>query len=474
MAAEHEIERRSRRHPLHRRRPQRPSAQGRHPARRAHAPARRSPSSSGRRTSSAPNKLLARAIATDRVPSMILWGPPGRRARRRSARVVADADAARASCRSARCSAASPSCARSSREAKERSRYARRAHDRLRRRDPPLQQGAAGRVPAARRGRHHHAHRRDDREPVVRGERARSSRAARCSAWSRSARRTLVDAARARARRRGARARRKARSRPTTTRSRRSRALAPRRRAPRAHDARDRGGLRRRRGASRITRDAVAAVARATQDAPLRQGAARSTTTSSAPSSSRCAARDPDAAVYWMMRMLEAGDDPLFVLRRMVVFASEDVGNADPRALVVVDAADAAVPAHGDARGHSTRSPTRRSTWRARRSRTRCNVGVARAQGARRRARRAARAEEAPQRGDAADEGRGLRRGVQVRARLRGRRSSPARRTCPTSSRASVLYEPTERGEEKRMGERLAFLRAAAHPPDAPPEPKDE
>jgi putative ATPase len=51
---------------------------------------------------------------------------------------------------------------------------------------------------------------------------------------------------------------------------------------------------------------------------------------------------DPDAAVYWMMRMLEAGDDPLFVLRRMLIFASEDVGNADPRALVVVNAADQA------------------------------------------------------------------------------------------------------------------------------------
>jgi putative ATPase len=51
---------------------------------------------------------------------------------------------------------------------------------------------------------------------------------------------------------------------------------------------------------------------------------------------------DPDAAVYWMMRMLDAGDDPLFVLRRMLIFASEDVGNADPRALMVVTAADEA------------------------------------------------------------------------------------------------------------------------------------
>ncbi|MBN1203683.1 MAG: replication-associated recombination protein A [Myxococcaceae bacterium] len=48
---------------------------------------------------------------------------------------------------------------------------------------------------------------------------------------------------------------------------------------------------------------------------------------------------DVDAALYWMTRMLEAGEDPIFVFRRMVIFASEDIGNADPRALgVAVDA----------------------------------------------------------------------------------------------------------------------------------------
>jgi putative ATPase len=52
---------------------------------------------------------------------------------------------------------------------------------------------------------------------------------------------------------------------------------------------------------------------------------------------------DPDAAVYWMTRMLEAGEDPRFVLRRMVIFASEDVGNADPQALVVAVSALQAV-----------------------------------------------------------------------------------------------------------------------------------
>ena len=51
---------------------------------------------------------------------------------------------------------------------------------------------------------------------------------------------------------------------------------------------------------------------------------------------------DPDAAVYWLMRMLEAGEEPLFVLRRMLIFASEDIGNADPRALEVAVSADAA------------------------------------------------------------------------------------------------------------------------------------
>ena len=51
---------------------------------------------------------------------------------------------------------------------------------------------------------------------------------------------------------------------------------------------------------------------------------------------------DPDAAIYWAMRMLEAGDDPLFVLRRLMIFASEDVGNADPRALQVATSADEA------------------------------------------------------------------------------------------------------------------------------------
>ena len=48
---------------------------------------------------------------------------------------------------------------------------------------------------------------------------------------------------------------------------------------------------------------------------------------------------DPDAAVYWMTRMLDAGEDPRFIARRMVILASEDIGNADPTALTVAVAA---------------------------------------------------------------------------------------------------------------------------------------
>jgi putative ATPase len=52
---------------------------------------------------------------------------------------------------------------------------------------------------------------------------------------------------------------------------------------------------------------------------------------------------DPDGALYWVARMLEAGEDPLFIVRRMVILAAEDVGMADPQALVVAVAAQQAV-----------------------------------------------------------------------------------------------------------------------------------
>ena len=52
---------------------------------------------------------------------------------------------------------------------------------------------------------------------------------------------------------------------------------------------------------------------------------------------------DPDAGLYWLARMLEAGEDPLYIVRRLIRFASEDVGMADPQALLVCVAAQQAV-----------------------------------------------------------------------------------------------------------------------------------
>jgi len=52
---------------------------------------------------------------------------------------------------------------------------------------------------------------------------------------------------------------------------------------------------------------------------------------------------DPDAALYWMARMIEGGEDPLFIARRMIIFASEDIGNASPNALLLAEATFSAV-----------------------------------------------------------------------------------------------------------------------------------
>jgi putative ATPase len=52
---------------------------------------------------------------------------------------------------------------------------------------------------------------------------------------------------------------------------------------------------------------------------------------------------DPDAAVYWLARMLKGGEDPKFIARRMIVLASEDVGNADPYALTLATSTFTAV-----------------------------------------------------------------------------------------------------------------------------------
>jgi putative ATPase len=62
---------------------------------------------------------------------------------------------------------------------------------------------------------------------------------------------------------------------------------------------------------------------------------------------------DPDASVYWLARMVESGEDPLYIARRLVRFASEDIGNADPQALIVAIAAKDAVHFMGMPEGNT-------------------------------------------------------------------------------------------------------------------------
>src|SRR5262245_5781766 len=86
-----------------------------------------------------------------------------------------------------------------------------------------------------------------------------------------------------------------------------------------------------------------AAIARAAQRAPLlydKSGEEHFNLISALHKSLRNS--DVDAALYWLVRMIESGEDPLYVARRMVRFASEDIGNADPQALAIaLDAKDA-------------------------------------------------------------------------------------------------------------------------------------
>ena len=82
---------------------------------------------------------------------------------------------------------------------------------------------------------------------------------------------------------------------------------------------------------------------------------------------------DPDAALFWLARMVEAGENPRFIFRRMLIAAGEDVGLADPQAIVVVEACAAAFERVGLPEG-SIPWPRPRFIWPARRRATACWV----------------------------------------------------------------------------------------------------
>ncbi len=171
---------------------------------------------------------------------------------------------------------------------------------------------------------------------------------------------------------------------------------------------------------------------------------------------------DPDAAVYWMMRMLEAGDDPLFVLRRMLIFASEDVGNADPRALMVVNAADQAFRRMGMPEG--LYPLTHAAIYLA------CTPKSNAVKNAWQRARALIEAHGAlpvPMK---------LRNAVTKLMKQEGYGQGykyahdydegvvPGETYLPDELAGESLYEPSEHGEEARIRARLAAIRAAARP----------
>jgi putative ATPase len=168
---------------------------------------------------------------------------------------------------------------------------------------------------------------------------------------------------------------------------------------------------------------------------------------------------DPDAALYWLLRMLDAGDDPLFLLRRLMIFASEDVGNADPRALSVAVDADAAFRRMGMPEGMFPIAHACLYLACCPKS-----DGVKRAIGAARAAIDEHGALPVPHK---------LRNAVtplmQNEGYGQGYRYAhdyddgvvPGEVYLPDALAGRHFYEPTERGLEKAIGERLAQLRAA-------------
>ncbi len=134
---------------------------------------------------------------------------------------------------------------------------------------------------------------------------------------------------------------------------------------------------------------------------------------------------DPDAALYWLAAMIAAGEDPRFIVRRLIIAASEDVGNADPRALQVAVAAAQALDHIGLPGGPVRHGPGNRLHCSVAQERLR-GPRVLRCPGRRPPARVALGAEPPALRRGQADEGARDRRRVPVPPRLRGRRRRPA------------------------------------------------
>ena len=321
---------------------------------------------------------------------------------------------------------AGPRCAAVIERARATGARTRRADDLLPRRDPPLQQGPAGRAAAGGRGGARDADRRDHREPLLRGQ--LGAALALPQVYELHAldaeRRRGAAAPRARATERGIAT---ADGRPTT----RSSSCA----------ARSGGDARTALCALELACETAGrATARSTLDAAedalqrkallYDKGGDRHYDYISAWIKATRGS-DPDASLYYLAVMLEGGEDPRFIARRMVILASEDIGNADPQALVVAVGGRRAVEHVGHARVPAQPRPGR-------------DLPRARAEVERRPPRRSARAREhVREHGAPAPAGRTCatpptrapRSSAAARAtttRTTSPRASPTRSCCPT------------------------------------------
>ena len=168
---------------------------------------------------------------------------------------------------------------------------------------------------------------------------------------------------------------------------------------------------------------------------------------------------DPDASLYYLAAMIEGGEDPRFIARRMIVLASEDIGNADPQALVIAVAAGHAVEhvglPRGGVRAHAGGDlPLAGAEVRRRQARDR--RGPRPHPRARRQAARRRRCARPPTRRRASSAA-----GRATTTRTATRATSTTRSTCPRGSRDCASTSPTRASRRRRRGSRRSARRAA-------------
>jgi putative ATPase len=173
-------------------------------------------------------------------------------------------------------------------------------------------------------------------------------------------------------------------------------------------------------------------------------------------------ASDPDAAVYWLMRMLEAGEDPLFVARRMIIFAAEDVGNADPRALQVAVAAKDAYHFVGHPEGRIPLAQAATYLATAPKSNASYRAMLAAAEAVQQ---HGALPVPLALRNAPTPLMKGLGYGTEYRYPHDYAGGVVSQQCLPDALADATFYRPTDRGEEAEIGARMAAARAAKREP---------